>query len=122
MAVPSAAGKDGGGESQLTSEATAMKSEALQEKQLHQQQRVAEASLCRDPCCMLHALHYLCHASCRPHATHPWRKMLVRCEKEKESCANSRREWRAVTRVCTNVLCSFFMCLLCGVLHSDWRG
>jgi hypothetical protein len=40
-----AAGTDGGGESQLAAEANAIKSEALQEKQLQQQQRVSEVSL-----------------------------------------------------------------------------
>ena len=54
-----AAGKDGGGESQITAEANAIKSEALQEKQLQQQQRVSEVSrllvvfVCRAPCGML---------------------------------------------------------------------
>ena len=165
-----AAGMDGGEQSALVAEANAIKSEALQEKQLQQQQRVSEVSLCRPrgamfvlphsclamaPLCAIkrrhaprgikrrHAPEYLLHGSYASwwharvswamHAAAPMLRTLghsvqavtaenVRCEKEKESCANSRRQWRAVTRVCTNVLCSFFMCLLCGVLHSDWRG
>jgi hypothetical protein len=59
-----AAGKDGGEESQITAEANAIKSEALQEKQLHQQQRVSEVSLCRAPCGMLvlpHSVACFCY-------------------------------------------------------------
>ena len=119
-----AAGKDGGGESQITAEANAIKSEALQEKQLQQQQRVSEVFLpprgamlvfphscpamaplgaikrwhaTKDTkrwhapryllryllqctplpltwvlCILVACSRFLGHASCRPHATHPW--------------------------------------------------
>jgi len=64
VAGPRAAGKNGGAESQITSEASAIKSEALQEKQLNQQQRVSEVSLCRALCGMLvlpHSVACFCY-------------------------------------------------------------